>query len=236
MKVQGCDCSIVVRTAHRETDIPYSDETLREAVSFLQEEVSIEGDGICRGLRKISGVTGCVVTPLTSGTAPLLLYLAMGAAGVPLYVSETKNLFRYDLNLLPTEDTEHFDLIQDRKNERLFYEGCRVQGFELRVMRGEAIKLKLDICGEIAPRAYPYTDTFKRESGERFQGDCVTYKINGQEYTNIYGVTLVSKKQGGTNTELWIKRSLQQGGDIPAVIEDLSITAQLLRDKYEYRY
>jgi hypothetical protein len=29
---------------------------------------------------------------------------------------------------------------------------------------------------------------------------------------------------------------LQQGIDIPAVIEDMTITAQLLRTQYEYRY
>ena len=245
MVVNGCDCSIVVKTRHRETDIPYSDETLREAVSFLQEEASIEGDGVCRGVRKSGGVTGCVVTPLTIGTAPLLLYLAMGAAGSPAFVSETRSLYKHFLDLLPTEDTEHFDLIQDRQmsneklamsNERKLYEGCRVVSFELRVMREEAIKLKLDITSERPPVVYPYTDRFERESGERFSGDFVTYHINGNEYKNIYGVTLVSKKQGGTKTELWIKRSLQQGSDIPAIIEDFSFTAQLLRDKYEYRH
>ena len=90
MKVQGCDCSIVIKTAYREMDVPYSEETLREAVSLLQEEASIEGDGICRAIRKRGGVTGCVVTPLTIGTAPLLFYLAMGSAGLPVFVSETR--------------------------------------------------------------------------------------------------------------------------------------------------
>src|SRR5215469_1388350 len=113
MNVQGCDCSIVVKTAHRETDIPYSDETLREAVSFLQEEASIEGDGVCRGMRKCRGVTGCIVTSLTIGTAPLLLYLAMGSAGNPVFVSETRDLYRYRLDLLPMEDSDLFDLMQD---------------------------------------------------------------------------------------------------------------------------
>jgi hypothetical protein len=61
MKVQGCDCSIVIKTTHRETDIPYSEETIREAVSILQEEAAIEGDGTCRAIRKPCGVTGCVV-------------------------------------------------------------------------------------------------------------------------------------------------------------------------------
>jgi hypothetical protein len=236
MLVNGSDCSIVIKTTHKETDIPYSDETLREAVSILQEEATIEGDGVCRGLRKVNGITGCVVTPLTIGTAPLLLYLAMGAVGNPVLISETRNLYQYNLDLLPMEDTEHFDLIQDRGGERRLFEGCRVQGFELRIMREEALKLKLEICGERTPRVYPYGDTFIKEQEERFNSDYVTYKINGQEYKNIYGLTLVSKKQGGTNTELWIKRALQQGGDIPAIIDEMTFTAQLLRDKYEYRY
>jgi hypothetical protein len=103
-------------------------------------------------------------------------------------------------------------------------------------MRGEAVKLKLDVFGENAPKAYPYIDTFERESGERFNSDNVAYKINGNEYKNIYGITLVSKKQGGTRTEIWIKRTLENCIDLPAVIEDMTITAQLLRDKYEHRF
>jgi hypothetical protein len=34
---------------------------------------------------------------------------------------------------------------------------------------------------------------------------------------------------------LWIKRALQQGNDLPGSIEELIITAQLLRDRYESR-
>jgi hypothetical protein len=245
MLVNGCDCSIIVKTAHREIDIPFSDETLREAVSFLQEEAPIEGDGICRGLRKINGVKGCVVTPLTIGTAPILLYLAMGACGSPVFISETKNLFKYKLNLAPLEDTENFDLIQYRKNGRWLFEYCRVFEFELRIMRDETIKLKLDIVGEFPKREFPYADEAQRQTSEmsgivkgreRFKGDYVTYMINGKEYKNIYGITLVSKKKGGTKTEIWIKRALQQEKEIPTDIEEIVITAKLLRDKYEYRY
>jgi len=236
MLVNGCDCSIVIKTEHWEINIPYSDETVREAVTLLQEEASIEGNGVCRSSRKIGGVTGCVVTPLTIGTAPLLLYLAMGGADKPAFVSETRNLYLYRFDLIPTEDTKHFDLVQDRKSELRLFEGCRVQGFELRVMRDEAIKLKLDIAGEYPARTYPYNDAFEREQGERFKGDCVTYKINGQEYKSIYGITIVSKKQGGTKNIILIKREKNQGMDIPEVIEEMTITAQLLRDKHEYKY
>ena len=236
MKVQGCDCSIVIKTIHKETDIPYSEETIREAVSLLQEEAAIEGDGICRAIRKRSGVTGCIVTPLTIGTAPLLLYLAMGSAGLPVFVSETRNLYSFNLDLLPLEDTDCFDLIQDRQGERKFFEDCKVQGFELRFNRDEAVKLKIDVCGERPPIVYPYAETFQKENGERYSGDNVTYKINNKEYSNIYGVTIITKKEGGTKTEIWIKRSLERGSDIPEIIDELVIEAELLREKYEQRH
>ena len=245
MLFNGCDCSIVIKTSHTETDIPYSDETLREAVSLLEEESAIEGDGVSRAIRKNGGTTGCIITPLTIDTAPLLLYLAMGSAGNPVFVSETRNLYKYSLNLLPLEDTDQFDLIQDRGGERRFFEGCRVNGFELRVMREEAIKLKLDICGERYPVIYTYKDTSQSQTSEklgtvigkeRFSGDGVAYKINGQEFKNIYGVTLSSKKEYGTKTELWIKRALDTGSDLPHIIDEMIITAQLLRDKYEARH
>jgi hypothetical protein len=236
MKVNGCDCLIVIKTSHCEIDVPYSEETIREAVSVLQEEAAIEGGGECKGIRKVIGVTGCVVTPLTMETAPLLLYLAMGAVGKSVFVSETRNLYKCELSLLPLEDTERFDLLQDRGNERRLFEGCGITGFELRILRGEAVKLKLDICGESNARIYPYSDSFERETRERFNSDCVTYKINGKEYGNIYGLTILCKKEGGTRTEIWIKRVLENGNELPYNIEEITITAKLLRDKYESRY
>jgi hypothetical protein len=150
-------------------------------------------------------------------------------------VSESRNLYLYTLNLLPLEDSTRFDLVQDRGGSRMLYEGCAVSGFELRAVRGEAVKLKLDISGGRPPVVYPYTDSLKTETGERFNGDCVTYRINGTEYTNIYGLTIAARKEGGTRTELWIKRAVEKGPGLPGVIDELIVTAQLLRDTYEYR-
>jgi len=236
MKVQGCDCSIVIKTSQREMDVPYSEETLREAVSLLVEEASIEGDGVNRAVRKRSGFTGCVVTPLTIRTTPLLLYLAFGTMGLPAFVSETRDVYKFCLSLVPKENTELFDLIQDRGGERRLFEGCQVHGFELRFDHGEAVKLKLDISGEFPPEYYTLPNTFQHETGERFSGDFVMYEINHYEYKNIYGVTLSTKKEGGTKTEIWIKRTLENENDLPEIIEELSITGRLLRDNYEYRY
>ena len=233
MKVQGKDCTIVIKTSHHEFDVPYSEETIREAVSILQEETAIEGDGNCKAIVKKNGVTGCIVTPLILDTVPLLLYLAFGSAGKPIYVSQTRNVYSSKLNLLPLENTECFDLIQDRKNERRVFEDCRIQGFEFRIENDNAIKLKLDVCGERTAKTYLYTDVIERTTGERFKSNCVDYYINGKENHFIYGITLSVKKSGGTKTEIWIKRILPVKNELPECIEELNIRTRLLSSKYE---
>jgi hypothetical protein len=109
--IQGCECSILIKTAYHELGVPYSEETIRDTISLLQEEADIEGNSHCRTIRKPNGVTGCVVTPLTVGMAPLLLYLAFGSAGLPVFVSETRNVYQYHLNFFPLENSGCFDLV-----------------------------------------------------------------------------------------------------------------------------
>jgi len=236
MNVQGRDCTLAIKTTHRETDIPYSEETIREAISLLEENPPIEGTGTVKALPKNSGVKGCIVTPITIGTAPLLFFLAMGELAQSDYVPQTRDLYKHWFHLVPQEDTEPFGLVQHRGGEKRHFPSCRIRSFELRILRGEALKLKLDIRGEQSPVIYPYLDEIEKSSGERFNGDNVKYLINGQEYKNIYGFTLSIKKEKGVKTELWIKRVLKTGDDIPAAIDELTITARLLRDKYENRH
>jgi len=246
MLVNGCDCSIVIKTEHQEMNIPYSDETIREAVTLLKEVATIEGDGVCRCIRKKAGVVGCVVTPLTIDTTPLLLACAFGHSGNPIYITETRSLYHSELSLVPFEDSFHFNLIQDRggnneqiatSNERKLYEDCKVENFELRIMREDAIKLKMDIKNKWQPAVYPYIDTPQRtEKCERFNGDNVAYTINGNDYSSIYGLVLSVKKNGGTKSQVWIKRSLKHGQALPETIQEMTITAKLQRDKYESRY
>jgi hypothetical protein len=220
--------------------LPYAEETIREAVSLLKENPAIEGDGNCGAIRRSAGVTGCVVTPLSIETAPLLFVLVMGRSGVPVFVSGTRGLYRHTVNLSAMEQGLRFDLIQERGAVRTLYEECRVKGFELRIMRGAAIKLKIDIAGDTSPVTYPYPDRLVICGGERFREDGVRYRINGKEYSNIYGLTIATRKEGGTQTEVWIHRVLESGGltsdeELPPLIETLEVAAQLYRDKYEYR-
>jgi hypothetical protein len=160
----------------------------------------------------------------------------MGGAGAPEYVSETRNLYRYALELLPAEDSAWFEVVQERGGLRRVYGGCVAVGFELRINREGAVKMKLDIRGEQAPAVWPYQDMAPAETGERFMGDRVRYWINGREYLNIYGLTIAERKLGGTRTELRLHRVLEQGEDFPGAIDTLTIAAQVLRDTYEERH
>jgi hypothetical protein len=233
MNVQGSDCTLVVLKSHTEMSIPYSEETIREAVTLLEEYPSIEGHGKCKAIRTSSGAVGCIVTSLTISTAPLLLYLAFGETRYSMCISEIGNLYRHCIDLVPMTDTDPFGLLQDRGNEKKYYTACRVKSFELRILRDEAIKLKLDIESEKAPVSYPIQEQFKNERGERFRGENVKYQINDREYKNVYGVTLAVKKENGVKTELWIRRVLENENDIPETIDKLCITASLLRDRYD---
>jgi hypothetical protein len=233
--VNGRDCCITLKTQYREMGLPYAEETIREAVSVLKEEAAIEGGGNCGAIRKSRGVTGCVITPLNIETAPFLFVLALGRSGLPVYVSGTQVLYRHTVNLSAMENGLQFDLIQDRGQVRTLYEGCRVRDFELRIMQGEAVKLKLDITGDYPPVSYTNPNKLTVHDGERFKEDCVTYRINGTEYKNIYGLTIATRKQGGTQTVLQIHRVLNNTRELPPIIETFEITAQLLRDQYAHR-
>jgi hypothetical protein len=244
MTVSGRDCVITLKTQYREIGLPYSEETLREAVSLLQEQAAIDGDGICRAVRKVTGVTGCVVTPLTIETAPLLIALALGRAGAPLFVSETRGLYKHELHLCPREDGPFFDVIQERGILRKRYERCRVTGFELRINRGDgseqtgteavkAVMLRLDIRGDTPAATYPSADPPGTSGGERFTEEGIRYVVNGNENRDIYGFSITVKKTGGTKTEVKLHRILRPREPFPAIIENLTITAQLYRNPYE---
>jgi hypothetical protein len=172
-----------------------------------------------------------VVTPLTIENVPVLFALALGEAGAPEFVSGTHGLYRHRLFLRPFEDSAFFDLIRERES-RVVYEGCRVKGFELRIFRGEAVKLKMDISGEYGPGPYPYEDLPEVKTAERFKEDGVKYEINGNANTNIYGLTLNAAKKAGTHTEVRIHRILRNE-ELGESIDSLTVTARLFRDTYE---
>ncbi len=240
MLVHGCDCWIAIQTFHNVIVVPYVSETIRDDIIFLQEEAAIEGDGAVKGLLKNNGVTGCVVTPLTLKNVPILFATAFGFATIPAFVSGTRNLYQHFMILSPMEDCDGFNVYKQRGSERKFIKDCRINSFELRIEREQSIKLKLDVCSDKPSTVYLDEEPMRAETGERFYSENVTYMINDTsvgfvsvEYKNIYGVTILCKKENGTITELWIRRILEQDSDLPKHINEIIITAKLLRDTYE---
>jgi hypothetical protein len=166
------------------------------------------------------------------------LALALGEADLPAFVSETRNLYRHELCLLPMEDGPAFEIFQEHGLDGKQYPGCKITGFEFRIMRDEgnresAIKLKLDIAGTGLPDSYAVTETTEFVFGERFKEDGVTYAINGNEHSGIYGVTVSVTKEAATRTEVKIHRIAGRGEEPGTPIESLEITAHLRRTKYQ---
>jgi hypothetical protein len=244
---QGRDCAVGIIAGGRELGLPYAEETLREAVALLTEHACIEGGGIQKAIRQSCGVTGCVVMPLTMGTAPLVFALAFGHIDNSVFVSETRELYRHTLRLVPARESLRFDVLQKRGDVRLF-EGCRVAGFELRIMRSgasttlsdhvSALKLRLDIAGDSPSADYSLFELPHADCGERFKEDGVRYAINGTDVPphRIYGVTLAVRKENGVHAEAYIHRVLGNGGELPDVIQTLCVTAKLFRTRYEGRH
>jgi hypothetical protein len=238
MTVYGKDCAIVLKAGGREMSLPYAGETIRETSKVWEEYAAIEGDGLRRVISRPSGVTGCVTTPLTIGTAPLLLALILGRAELPVFVSETRGMFRHGLYLVSSGST--FDVIQDRGDGPKVFEGCGVAGFELRIHRSEtlgpsALKLRVDIAGERPAGVYPYQELPAMDTGERFTEDGVSYEIDGTKRRDIYGLTITTEKIAGTKTIVNLHRVLRSQNNYPAFIEKLTISAHLFRDRYEDR-
>ncbi|MDR1905155.1 MAG: hypothetical protein LBQ88_23100, partial [Treponema sp.] len=204
MLVHGRDCRLTILTAGREIALPYSEETIREAVYVLAEEAGIEGEGNRRAIRKSAGTTGCIITPLTIGTAPLLWALALGKAESPFFVSETRNLYKHTLRLAPLEDSPAFSIIREQGAEGTRFEHCRVAGFELRINRETAgtmpgtVFLRLDLSGNAPPEPYLPETGSGLNPAERFKENGVRYAVNGVEHQDIYGLTVTAAKQGGT--------------------------------------
>jgi hypothetical protein len=95
--------------------------------------------------------------------------------------------------------------------------------------------LRLDISGDTPPEPYLLETDSGLTPAERFKEPGVRYALNGVEHRDIYGLTVTTAKQGGTKTEVWIKRIISDGGEFPTDIESLTVTARLFREHYEWR-
>jgi hypothetical protein len=97
------------------------------------------------------------------------------------------------------------------------------------------VYLRLDISGDTSPEPYLLEIDSGLNPAERFKEPGIRYALNGVENKTIYGLTITTAKKDGTKTEVWIKRVVSDGGEFPASIESLTVTARLFRDHADLR-
>jgi hypothetical protein len=124
--INGRDCRLWVKAGGEVIDVPYSVETIREAET---------------------GLGGCFVSSLSIETAPGLLGLAFGAVGEWAAVAEMRDLYCRELSVAGGDAGAGFGVRQWRGGDVREYEDCRIEGFELRIERGEAVRAKVEVCG-----------------------------------------------------------------------------------------
>jgi hypothetical protein len=150
------------------------------------------------------------------------------------YTSGTRNLYRQAFRLCAADEAARFYLHEQRGNEEKIYPECFCKGFELRIEREEAVKLHIDIGGDIAAKTYIADPVKKNISyAERFKESGVEYFINQRKYNSIYRFVLSCEKSNGCKTAVLVYRYLNTDSEPPGYIETLTLRANLFRDMYE---
>jgi hypothetical protein len=220
-----------------EYDVPFVSRTVRDRRAVLREEAGIEGNYARRSLNVMTGTTGGFTAPLTLGTARLFLTLMFGEIDGGVFVTETRGLYRYQLNMKPAGLTESFSIIEEWGMSRKLYADVVVKSFELRVHREENVMARFDVEGNtkaiittriaegVKPRTLP---------PERFNENGNVYTIDGITCNSIYAITLSCEKSHSLKTQIVLHRILQSD-ELPAHINEFRGEFMLFRDKYEAR-
>jgi hypothetical protein len=116
-------------TAGCDVVVPFANKTLRDKYDVLTHEAAIEGNGFRRCLTEKVGATGGFTTPLTLGTAPVILGAMFGDSSESSFVSETRNLYVTHSDLCAADTSKRFSLVEQWGNAQKEYSGCVCSGF-----------------------------------------------------------------------------------------------------------
>jgi hypothetical protein len=232
--LNGRDYTIRLRTEKTDTVIPFLSETLREKIFFSGEYAAIEGEGRRGGITESAVTEGGLTAALTLDSAPAILGAVFGKDDGSFYASGTRNLYRQAFRLCAADEAARFYLREQRGNEEKIYPECYCKGFELRVEREDAVKLHIDIGGDIAAETY-IAELVKKNIlyAERFKERGIECFINQTKYNSIYRFVLSCDKNNGCKTSVLSYRYLNIDSEPPEYIENLTLRANLFRDIYE---
>jgi len=237
VNVAGRDCSLVLIAGRHLVSLPYAEETLRNRYLLVAEEAVVDGGGRAVDVLRPDGATGCIVTRLGLSTAPILLALVLGAEDPAFFVSGTRSVYAHPLALDYRETGTPFDVVADHVNDMRLFRRLYPRGWELRVMRGNALYLKLDCTGTNAAEDAPVLPGVPLADEEHFHEDGVTVRVNGSLAPSVYGVVVTVKRGRTTRAEIALHRSWNDADAhlFGERIDTLEIEARLWRDGYEDR-
>jgi hypothetical protein len=232
--LNGRDYTVRLGTENAEAALPFLSATLREKIFFSEEYAPVEGEGRLGGITESAGTEGGFTAALTLESAPVILGAMFGKIKHVWYVSGTRDLYDHSFTLCASDEAVKFFLREQRGETEKVYPDCICAGFELRIERDEAVKVRVDIDGESAAETFHAVPAVKKISGiERFNERGVEYFINGKKYNSIYRFVLSCDKSNGCRTQVLISRYLNINNELPSFIENLTLRSNLFRDKYE---
>jgi hypothetical protein len=235
--INGCDVTLRIGFRGDEYDVPFVSRTVRDRWAVLKEEAGIEGGYVCKSLNMRTGTTGGFTTPVTLETARLLLTLMFGSIDGGVFVTETRGLYRYQLQMKPAGLTECFSIIEEWGMNRKVYPEVVVKSFELRVHREENIMVHFDIDGDtksVMTQRVVEKACYHSPAPERFNENGNVYTIDGITCNSIYAITLSCDKTNSLKTQIVLHRILESD-ELPVHINEFTGCFMLFRDKYEAR-
>jgi hypothetical protein len=232
--VNGRDYTVRLGTENAEAALPFLSATLREKILFSEEYAPIEGEGWRGGITESAGTEGGFTTALTLESAPVILGAMFGKIKHVWYVSGTRDLYNHSFMLCASDEAVKFFLCEQCGETEKVYPECFCAGFELRIERDEAVKVRVDIDGNTTAETFHAVPAVQKMSNiERFNERGVEYFINQQKYNSIYRFVLSCDKSNGCRTQVLISRYLTIDNEPTAFIGNLTIHANLFRDRYE---
>jgi len=190
--VRGASCRLMLERGTLLTELPFTEETLRETPRSLARPLRIGEAGHSGDHPIPSGSSGCAVSLLTPSAAPFALALALGSEGEPS-ASETPGTFLRRLTF--TETAAVCAAYADRDAHRRYFPSLSCTGFQLRGMTGNPVYRRLDFQGAEAPVfGIPAPDLpVMNEAHLRFEA--LRFTVEDSAEKDIYGFSLSAERR-----------------------------------------
>ena len=190
--VRGASCRLVLERGTLLTELPFTEETLRESPRNLARPLRIGEGGHSGDLPIPSGSSGCAVSLLTPSAAPFALALALGSEGEPS-ATETPGTFLRRMTF--TETAAFCAAYADRTAHKRCFPGLSCTGFQLRGMTGNPVYLRLDFQGAEPPVHGIPAPVLPGTTEAHLRYEALRFTVEDSAEKDIYGFSLSAERR-----------------------------------------